>query len=217
LRLIFRIFKLGALNMLPRALQITAAPLLPEPELFRRLAALASLPPSARRLFAVQLRDPDLSARDLLRLGTRLRDTTAAFGAALFVNDRLDLARILGADGIHLGRRSVSVADARAFLPRDTLVSVACHSIADVLRAASDGADVAVLSPIFASPGKGAPLGVAVLREAKHELAARGLAVHLVALGGVDVANAGSCFAAGADAVSAIRADLTEVLRGGEG
>lgn len=198
--------------MRPRVLQITAADVLPEAALFARVAALAALPEAARRGFAVQLRDPALPARALLDLGARLRAATRAVGAGLVVNDRLDLARTLGADGAHLGRRSVRVAEARALLGEGAWVSVACHAVDEVVRAAEEGADAAVLSPIFPSPGKGAPLGVAAIAAAREALGARGVKVAIVALGGVDAGNAGACFAAGADGVAAIRADLTGVL-----
>jgi thiamine-phosphate pyrophosphorylase len=181
---------------------------LPEEALLARLASIASLPQAARRAYAVQLRDPELSGRELYALGTRLREATRAVGAALVVNDRLDLALALRAEGVHLGRRSISVADARVLLPADTWISVSCHDVADVARAVSEGADAALLSPIFQSPGKGTPLGLDALREARE--AAPDL--QLVALGGVDASNAGSCFAAGADAVAAIRADLAPLL-----
>ncbi len=194
--------------MRPRVLQITAADVLPEAELWARLAALARLPAPARSGLAVQLRDPQLPTRELLALGTRLREVTRALGASLVVNDRLDLALALGADGVHLGRRSVSVQDARALLPH-AWIAVACHAVADVVAAAAGGADAAVLSPIFASPGKGTPLGPAALSAAR---AAAGEGIQLIALGGVDASSAAACFAAGANAVAAIRADLEGVL-----
>jgi thiamine-phosphate pyrophosphorylase len=195
--------------MRPRVVQITEASVLPEPVLFARLAAVAALPEAARRRHAVELRDPGLGARALFALGTRLRAATRAMGAALIVNDRLDLALALGADGVHLGRRSVAVEDARALLPAGTWVSVACHAVEDVARAADLGADAALLSPIFASPGKGPPLGVEALRAAHRAVGGR---IQIVALGGVDGDNAAACFAAGAGAVAAIRADLGRVL-----
>ncbi len=194
--------------MRPRVLQITAADVLPEAELWARLARLAALPAAVRAGYAVQLRDPELSTAALLALGARLREATRALGAALVVNDRLDLALALGAEGVHLGRRSVTVADARAWLPR-AWIAVACHTVEDVVRAAREGADAAVLSPIFASPGKGTPLGPGALAAAR---AAVGEGLQLVALGGVDAASAAACFAAGADAVAAIRADLAGAL-----
>jgi len=196
--------------MRPRVLQITASAVVPEPLLLARIAALAALPADARARFAVQLRDPELPPRALLALGARLREATRAVGAALIVNDRVDLALALGADGVHLGRRSMAIADARALLPAGAWVSVACHAVEEVARAAAEGADAALLSPVFDSPGKGPPLGLDALRAARAAL--RGRAPLLVALGGVDERNAGACFAAGADAVAGIRADLSGVL-----
>jgi thiamine-phosphate pyrophosphorylase len=196
----------------PLAVQITDRAVLPEAALIARLDEVAGLPAAVRARFAVQLRDPGLSGRALLELGARLRSATRALGAALVVNDRLDLALALGADGVHLGRRSVAVADARALLPSGAWISVACHEVGEVVQAALDGADAALLSPIFASPGKGAPLGTEALVSAREALAGRGLALQLVALGGVDDGNAEACFVAGADAVAAIRADLRDVL-----
>ena len=142
----------------------------------------------------------------------RLREATRALGAALVVNDWLDVALAIGADGVHLGRRSVNVEEARAILPPGTWISVSCHALADVVRAAEEGADAALLSPIFASPGKGRGLGVEALCEARAALDARGAVTLLVALGGVTAENAGACFAAGAGGVAAIRADLGRVL-----
>jgi thiamine-phosphate pyrophosphorylase len=196
----------------PRVFQITAASVLPEPALLARIASIGALPEPSRRAFAVQLRDPELPVRARLTLGARLRAATRAIGASLIVNDRLDLAIMLGADGVHLGRRSVAVADARALLGSASWISVACHSVEDVIRAAEEGADAALLSPIFDSPGKGAPIGTAAITRAREAIDRRGLALSLVALGGVDAASAPACFSAGADAVAAIRADLRGVL-----
>src|SRR5262249_15230078 len=153
------------------------------------LDAIARLPETARRAFAVQLRDPELPARSLLSKGIALRDRLRAMGAAIVVNDRLDLAIALGADGVHLGRRSVSVADARSIVGPGG-ISVACHSVDEVRRAASEGADAALLSPIFASPGKGPPIGVAAIEAARAAIEARGSALSILALGGITRENA---------------------------
>ncbi|MGK4004361.1 thiamine phosphate synthase [Sorangium sp. So ce1036] len=196
----------------PRLTLITQTADVPEPLLLARLSAFGALPAEARARVSVQLRDPALSGAALHALGRRLRDATAALGASFIVNDRLDLAVLLGADGVHLGRRSVGVADARALLGEGAFVSVACHGVDDVLRAAEAGADAAVLSPIFATPGKGPPLGPEALREARARLAAAPRSVALIALGGVDAASAPRCLAAGADGVAAIRADFGGAL-----
>jgi len=197
----------------PRIVQITDPSALPDAALFARLRAVGALAPHERARFAVQLRSPQLSSRALAALGLRLRAATRDLGVALLINDRLDLALALGADGVHLGRRSVTIADARALLGPAAWISVACHDVDDVVRAAFDGADAVTLSPIFASPGKGTPLGAAALRAARAALGARATAVY--ALGGVDRATAPLCFEAGAEGVAVIRADLTFALEDG--
>lgn len=185
-----------------RAIQITSLPDVPEAELLRRLEALAAAPAARRAEVAVMLRDPGLSPRALLRLGERLRAVTAGLGVALLVNDRLDVARLVGADGIHLGRRSVSLEDARAAAP-GLSISTSAHAAGEARAAFARGADRVLLSPIFASPGKGPPLGLAALGEAPPP---PGRA--LLALGGVGEGDVERCLAAGASGVAAIRADV---------
>jgi thiamine-phosphate pyrophosphorylase len=180
----------------PRVIQISDAGALPQAELLARLAR-------AGEGFAVQLRDPELSPRQLLALGAELR----ARSRWLVVNDRLDVARHLGADGVHLGRRSVAVADARRFCG-PVWVSRSAHSLEEARAAADEGADAVLLSPIFPSPGKGAALGLAALGEARRLLPP---GVALYALGGVTLELAPACLAAGASGVAAIRADLTRL------
>ncbi len=185
-----------------RALQITADEVVARAEILARIAR-------AGPGFALELRDPDLDARALHDWGCELRRATRAAGALFFVNDRLDLALALEADGVHLGRGSLAVADAKR-LAGECLISCSAHDLDDVRGAADAGADLVVLSPIFESPGKGAPLGIELLARARASLPAH---VGLIALGGVDGANAQACFSAGAGAVASIRADLTGVDR----
>jgi thiamine-phosphate pyrophosphorylase len=148
----------------------------------------------------VQLRDRDVPIRERLALGRALRRLTRHHGQALAVNDRLDLARLLDADALHLGEHGVPVEDARRVWG-GRFVSRACH---DPEQAEPGGADAVVLSPILA-PRKGAPaLGVGGLAAARARV---GTAL-LFALGGVDGAGARACLAAGADGVAAIGAAI---------
>lgn len=191
---------------------ITDLTAVPESALFERLSRAASLPVSQRASLSVQLRDPGLSVRELLRLGHALRRITREIGARLIVNDRVDVALLVEADGVHLGRRSLSVEDARALLGPSTWISTSAHSVEDVLVSARTGANAALLSPIFASPGKSAPVGVVAIARAREALSREGLSLALFALGGIDVDNAPLCFEAGAVGVAAIRADLLSCL-----
>jgi thiamine-phosphate pyrophosphorylase len=197
----------------PRVILISATEVFAAPALLARVRAAAALARPSRQRLAVMLRDPALSGRALAALGAALREATAAIGASFLVNDRLDLALALGADGAHLGRLSVPVSDARALLGQGAWISRACHSVAEVTQAAAEGADAAVLSPIFPSPGKGPPLGVGALEAAREALDRGGFgATLLVALGGIDPGAAAACFAAGAGAVAAIRGDIAPLL-----
>lgn len=165
-------------------------------------AALGRVPPGA---VAVHLREKDLGGRELLALARALRAACTAAGQRLLVNDRLDVALLAGADGVHLPSAGVPPADARRLLGPDRLLGVSCHGEEDVRRALAGGADYATFGPVFATPSKaayGPPVGLAALRRA----AALGLP--LVALGGVDAAGAAAARAHGAAGAAAIRAWL---------
>jgi thiamine-phosphate pyrophosphorylase len=168
----------------------------------RAAAALVGLPP-ARVL--VQLREKDLPGRELLRVARALAVACHEAGQRLVVNDRVDVAVAAGADGVHLPAAGIPVEDARRLLGDEALVGVSCHSAAEVRRAREAGASYATVSPIYDTPSKrayGAPVGLAVLREA----AASGLPV--IALGGITAARVPEVLAAGARGVGAIRAWL---------
>ncbi len=161
-------------------------------------AALQAAPPGA---IAVQVRAKDASARELVALSRALMPICRAASAPLFVNDRADVAKIVGASGVHLPESGLSVADARAILGPGARIGRSCHDRAGLLRAAADGADFATLAPIGAVPGKNPPLGVEGLRSA-----VAGLAMPVYALGGVDAELAPALLDAGASGVAVIRA-----------
>ncbi len=168
---------------------------------------------------AVQLREKDLSSRALLDL------TKAAMHHAgqtkIIVNDRLDVALAAGAAGVHLGERSIGVAEAIAFrvsgrAPADFLIGRSCHSLAEAQRAEKDGADFIFFGPVFATPSKarfGPPQGTRALAAV-----CGGVRIPVVGIGGITLDNAGACIRAGAAGVAAIRLfqeaeDLATIVR----
>jgi thiamine-phosphate pyrophosphorylase len=173
---------------------------------FERLARAAQ--PGSVML---QLRDRELSARERLAFGRELRRLATRAGQLFQVNDRLDLARLLEADAVHLAGGSVSAADARAFLDAPCFVTRAGHAPGALAEAGVDGW---LLSPLFA-PRKGREaLGLEVLREMHtpaHSAAGSAGRALVYALGGVSAQNAADCVAAGAAGVAVIGA----VLAGG--
>jgi thiamine-phosphate pyrophosphorylase len=153
---------------------------------------------------AVQLREKDLATLDLYRLAEKLLVRTRASGAALLINDRVDVALALDADGVHLTRRSLPPGEARGLLGPSRLVGISCHSLADLLEAVASGVDFVVLGPIFETPSKrpyGPPLGCGILREARALTS-----LPLVAIGGITPARTPEVVAAGADGVAVISA-----------
>jgi thiamine-phosphate pyrophosphorylase len=156
----------------------------------------------AAGLPAVQLRDKDLPGRAVFHLAERLRDATRRAGALFFVNDRVDVARAVGADGVQLGATTMPVEAARALLPPGALVGESTHTL-DEIR--DTQADFVLFGPVFETPSKrayGPPQGdrlhaaVAVSR------------VAILAIGGVEPANLATVRAAGVHGVAVIRAIL---------
>jgi thiamine-phosphate pyrophosphorylase len=174
-----------------------------------QLELLLALAASDRVL--VMLRDRQLSARERMNLGQRLRALTRHHGQRLSVNDRLDLAVLIDADAVHLSESSVSARDARAFARgrgRSFWISRALHQPEDTAQA---DADAVLLSPIAEARKGRSALGVAGIeaaRAARERRASEQGACALYALGGIDANNAAACVQAGADGVALIGALL---------
>ena len=151
----------------------------------------------------VQVREKRMPVRALCGLVERAARLPEKGGGKLLVNERLDVALACGADGVHLPADSLPAGAVRRATPRDFLVGVSCHTVEEVEAAAREGASFAVLGPIFATPGKGPPLGVDLLRQVCGRVAP--LRFPVLALGGVTLENAVACLDAGAAGLAAIR------------
>ncbi len=151
----------------------------------------------------VQLREKDLSARALLDLGRRLLEPVRAAGGRLVVNDRVDVAMALGADGVHLGAGSLPVREARRLTGAGVLIGASAHSREEAVAAEAEGADYVVLGTIFETrshPGvRGA--GPGFVREV-----AASVGIPVIAIGGITAANASRVMEAGASGVAVITA-----------
>lgn len=155
---------------------------------------------------AVQLREKDLSGRDLHALAVAMRRLTSRYGAKLLINDRVDVALSSGADGVHLGVASIPPAQARRLLGPDAWIGCSTHDEAQLAAAADGGADFATFGPVFATPSKaafGPPVGVPALRRA-----CRVSRIPVFALGGVGAGNVSDAVSAGAAGVGVISAIL---------
>jgi len=162
----------------------------------------------------LQIREKDLSARAcglLTRKALQLAARSPASNARptrVLVNDRLDVALSEHAGGVHLGETSLPLPEAKRLLKAqaqslDFLIGISCHSLEAARSAGSGGADYLFFGPIFPTPSKaafGAPHGLDRLGEV-----CRAVAIPVLAIGGITLANASACLAAGASGIAAIR------------
>jgi thiamine-phosphate pyrophosphorylase len=173
----------------------------------------------------IQLREKDLSPSELERFGKDVLRTVheRSETTRLLINSRSDIALAIGADGVHLTSTDIGASEARAVrassareqsLPGEFLVATSCHSVDDVRRAESHGANFVVLGPVFEKSGTSErSLGIDAIRVATREQARddrveagdNRVGVPVLALGGVTLANARLCMEAGAAGLAGIR------------
>jgi thiamine-phosphate pyrophosphorylase len=164
----------------------------------------------------LQLRLKDAPARSLLAVARQLRARTSRCGALLVVNDRPDVARAAGADGVHLGPEDLPVAAARRILPPPAFVGVSTHDDEELAAALAAAPDYVAIGPLYATRSKRGsrpPRGLEVVRAARLRTA-----LPLVAIGGITLDTAAAVRRAGADSVAMIAAlvrtpDVTAATR----
>jgi thiamine-phosphate pyrophosphorylase len=173
------------------------------------LAAVRALPPGS---FAVQLRDKVSPLARYQSSAAMLRAFTRAHHVPLILNGDPETARLVGADGLHVGApradgRPVTLREAREVLGEDAFLSVPAHDEVDVENAARDGADMVLVSPIRSGNAKQGR-GVEAISAAAAILRRTPRRARLFALGGLTAADVAPCMAAGADGVAVVRALL---------
>jgi len=153
---------------------------------------------------AVQLREKDLSNLDLYELAFVMRKLTARYNAGLFINDHVDIALAVDADGVHLGGNSLPIHRARKVLGNKRLIGVSCHNQVNAVAAQDFGADFITYGPVFHTPSKaayGPPVGIDSLREVTPQLR-----IPVFALGGITSRNTRQVLDAGAYGIALISA-----------
>lgn len=154
----------------------------------------------------IQIRERDLSARELVSLAREIQATPVSSRFQLLINDRIDVALALEDVGVHLRSNSLPVTVARRLLGAGRLLGISVHTIEEAVQAESQGADYIVLGPIYETPSKqmfGPPLGIHTLAKA-----CRLVRIPIIGIGGVTAARVHEMREAGAFGVAVIRAIL---------
>jgi thiamine-phosphate pyrophosphorylase len=165
---------------------------------------------------AVQLREKDLEIRELLEMAYALRKLTERYSARLFINDRVDVALSVRADGVHLGQASIPAHAARKVAGDALIIGVSTHGTEAAVHAEDDGADFVTVGPVYETPSKmmyGNPLGTEIIKETKSRIS-----IPLFAIGGIKLNNVDQVMRSGADGISLISGILAsdEIQRDSE-
>jgi thiamine-phosphate pyrophosphorylase len=151
---------------------------------------------------AVQLRERDLNTDHLFELAKKLRGITRRYNARLFINDRLDIALAVDADGVHLPESSLPISEVRKLLPGGKLIGASVHSLDRAKKAERDGADFLVLGTIYhtlSKPDLIKPAGTESIA-----LITQNISFPIFAVGGITPDKARECVEAGARGIAVI-------------
>lgn len=152
----------------------------------------------------VQLRRKNASGRELFEWSIRIQELCRRYDAVFIVNDRVDIACAMQADGVHLGQQDLPVASARSILGPDALIGVSVSGIDEARQAVADGAGYIGLGHIFPTYSKdksSPPLGTGIIRAVR-----RAVSLPVVAIGGIDPDNVSRVMEAGASGIAVISA-----------
>ncbi len=156
---------------------------------------------------AIQFRAKHLSKRGYYETARALVPIARRHGVPFFVNDHLDVALAISADGVHLGQNDLPCSAARTLAPARMLLGISAHSVEEAETAVADGADYVAIGSVFPTSTKENPeaiVGVETVRAVKSRVGDR----PLVAIGGINAGNAGEVIRSGADGVAVASAVL---------
>jgi len=151
----------------------------------------------------IQLREKSNDAKRIIKLSKKIRELTSIYDAIFILNDRIDIAQIVEADGVHLGQDDVDIKDARNILGDKMIIGISTHCPNDAKKAAEQGADYIGVGPIFTTPTK--PGRTAVTTE-YAKWVAKNIDIPWYAIGGIDLENMQEVLDAGAKRIAVVRA-----------
>lgn len=132
----------------------------------------------------VQLREKDIDAREFYELAVRIKKITAAHGVPLIINDRIDIALAVDADGVHIGQRDIPAKQVRKMIGADKILGVSAATLEEALKAVEDGADYLGIGAMYAT-GTKEDARLVTMEELKRIRAA--VPVPIVVIGGINL------------------------------
>lgn len=155
---------------------------------------------------AIQLREKDLTVKEVFEMALWLRNLTREYEAKLFINDRADVALAVNADGIHLSQNSIPVDAVKKITKNNLLIGVSTHNIEEAINAEKAGADFITFGPIYQTTSKPEyknTTGVDIIRDLKMHIS-----IKILAIGGIKPDKVKEVIDAGADGIALISAIL---------
>lgn len=151
----------------------------------------------------LQLREKKMSANRILELGKKIKQLCLQYDTTFIINDRIDIAALLEADGVHLGQDDLDVKSAREILGANAIVGISTHAPEQALKAVEDGADYIGVGPVFATPTKEGriPVGLEYVKWVSENIT-----LPAFAIGGIDLENCNQVFDAGIKKLGVVRA-----------
>lgn len=155
----------------------------------------------------IQLRDKISDDKTLYSLGQNILKLTQKYGIPLIINNRVDLAAAINANGVHLGQNDIPIEVARKLLGKNKIIGCSTHSLVQALGAQEEGADYIGVGPIFSTPTKPdyKAVGLNLIKEVKNKIN-----IPFVAIGGIDHKNIRDVLLAGAKAIAVVRAAVAQ-------
>lgn len=153
----------------------------------------------------IQLREKKAPLARVIEEGKTLRELCLEYGVPFLVNDRVDVALALDADGVHVGQDDLPGSEARKLLGQDKIIGISAGTMAEAEWAMAQGADYLGVGAVYSTLTKGdagAPIGTGLISEIKQ----RWPHISMVGIGGIDASNAASVIQAGADGVAVVSA-----------
>lgn len=154
----------------------------------------------------VQVREKNISTREFYKVAMEVKEVTDHYNIPLIINDRIDIAQAINADGVHLGQDDMPLTIARKILGKDKIIGISAGTLNEALEAQRDGADYLGIGAIFYTGTKkdiDTPIGIEYLKHIYDSIN-----IPAVAIGGIDETNFKEVLSTGIDGISVISAIL---------